>query len=105
MVGEAHVEGWNKARVLNTTDVHLLAACLPAWCSYPRTADAVPADSTSLFLRVRVCVRAYACVRARARVLVRVVKRGCCTEGPEGRETGGAETTAVGCSCQILRLL
>lgn len=54
------------------------------------------------------------CVCVDARVYMRVAKRGCVytymcadvrVERPEGRETGGAETTAVGCSCQILRLL
>lgn len=33
------------------------------------------------------------------------MRAGVRVERPEGRETGGAETTAVGCSCQILRLL
>lgn len=51
------------------------------------------------------CRRACAYTRADVRVLVRLVKRGCARRRPEGRETGGAETTAVGCSCQILRLL
>lgn len=45
--------------MLNTTDVHLLAACLPAWCSYPWTADARRWILPSLFLP-----RAYACTRA-----------------------------------------
>ena len=57
---ERETRGWNKARVLNATDVHLLVACLPAWCSYPWTADArVDADFLS-FSRARprcVCTR------------------------------------------------
>lgn len=76
--------GWNKARVLNTTDVHLLAACLPAWCSYPWTADArrwilLPSFScayactraciyvrvdASRETRVCLCIRMRVCVRA-----------------------------------------
>lgn len=46
--------------MLNATDVHLLVACLPAWCSYPWTADA-RVDSTSLFRPL-----AYACARVHA---------------------------------------
>lgn len=54
--------GWNKARVLNATDVHLLVACLPAWCSYPWTADARPDPALPSFT-ARVCV----CTRVGAR--------------------------------------
>jgi len=60
--------GWNKARVLNTTDVHLLAACLPAWCMVaPWTADArrrIRRTSPPSAPR-RLCVRACGCVWVR----------------------------------------
>lgn len=60
--------GWNKARVLNATDVHLLVACLPAWCSYPWTADA-RVDLVSLLLALaRVRVHAWLRGSARGRV-------------------------------------